>query len=200
MWKLASPFDRLEAGRRRALMASPRTGWRIAPRTMRSSWKRLAPCRRDPGHRSRDRMAAGGGVSEGSRSSGCCTSDGSASGPGSWPPAYFTSAWTREFYGRVGREQVGKALARVVDAQFHHRGGRAGQFAAVLDLAQRRDHGVRVLGQFDRAGVGQEFARARQRQPHELRQQPRQHDQHHRDDDHDDRAAAGTLAVAVGRG
>ena len=65
---------------------------------------------------------------------------------------------------RVGREQVGKALARVVDAQFHHRRGRAGKLAAVLDLAQRRDHGVGILGQFDRSGVGEQFARSRQRQ------------------------------------
>ena len=78
------------------------------------------------------------------------------------------------FHRGMGREQVGKTLARIVEAQFHHRRGGAGKFAAALDLAQRRDHGVGVFGQFDRAGIGQQFARPRQRQPHQLRQQPRQ--------------------------
>ena len=61
-----------------------------------------------------------------------------------------TSASTRLSIGRMGGEQVGKALARIVDAHFHDRRGRAVELAAALDLAQRRDHGVGVLGQFDR--------------------------------------------------
>ena len=82
-------------------------------------------------------------------------SDGSASRPGSWPPANLTSGCDPRVHRGVGRKQVGKTLARVVDAHFHHRRGGARQFAAVLDLAQRRDHGVRILGQFHRAGIGQ---------------------------------------------
>ena len=65
---------------------------------------------------------------------------------------------------RMGVEQLAEALARIVDAHFHHRGGRARQFAAAFDLAQRRDHGVGILGELDRAGIGEEFARARQRE------------------------------------
>jgi hypothetical protein len=103
------------------------------------------------------------------------------------------------FHRWMRREQVGKALAWVVDAQFHHRGGGAGKFAAVFDLAQRRDHGVGILGQFDRSGVGKQLARPRQRQPDHLRQQPRQPDQRRRDNDDDNRAAAGSPVVAVRR-
>ena len=33
-----------------------------------------------------------------------------------------------------------------------------GKLATALDLAQRRDHRVGVLGEFDRAGVGEIFA------------------------------------------
>jgi len=33
---------------------------------------------------------------------------------------------TLESHRRMGREQVGKTLTRVIDAQFHHRRGRAG--------------------------------------------------------------------------
>ena len=122
--------------------------------------------------------------------------DGRASGPGSWPPAIFHQRLDPASHRRVGGEQVGKAFARVVEAQFHHRRGRARQFAAAFDLAQRRDHGIGVLGQFDRSGVGQQFARSRQRQPHQLRQQPCQRDQRHCDDDDDDRGATRALAVA----
>ena len=39
---------------------------------------------------------------------------------------------------RVRVEQVGEALARIVDAHLHDGGGRAWQFAAAIDLAQRR--------------------------------------------------------------
>ena len=95
---------------------------------------------------------------------------GSAIGPGSWPPANLTRAATRLLDGRMGVEQFAESFARIVDAHFHHRGGRARQFAAALDLAQRRDHGVRILRELHRAGVGQVFARARQRQPNDERQ------------------------------
>ena len=40
----------------------------------------------------------------------------------------------------MGAQRVGKALARIVDAHLHHRRVGVRQFAAVLDLAQRRDH------------------------------------------------------------
>src|SRR6187200_2883346 len=46
---------------------------------------------------------------------------------------------------RVRSEQVGEALARIVDAHFHHGGGRGVQLAAILDLAQRRDHRIGIL-------------------------------------------------------
>ena len=126
---------------------------------------------------------------------------GSASRPGSWPPANCTSACTREstegwVANRSAKPSRGLSTHNSITAEVA-----PGKLAAVLDLAQRRDHGVGVLGQFDRSGVGQQFARARQRQLDHLRQQPGQHDQRHRDDDDDDRAAAGALAVAVrGRG
>ena len=97
---------------------------------------------------------------------------------------------------RVGGEQVGETRARVVDAHFHDRRGRAFELAAAFDLAQRRDHGVGVLGQLDRAGVGEIFAFSRQREADHDRQQPGDRDQHDRDDDRD-RGAAALAAVAA---
>ena len=102
------------------------------------------------------------------------------------------------FDRRVGGEQVGEALARIVDAHFHDGGGGAFQFAAALDLAQRRDHGVGVLGQFDRAGVGEIFALARQREADHHREQPGHRDQRDGDDDRDAGAALAAVAVAGG--
>ena len=61
------------------------------------------------------------------------------------------------------------------------------QLAAVLDLAQRRDHGVGILGQLDRARVGEELALARQREADHHREEPGDRDQ--RDRDHDRNAA-----------
>src|SRR3569623_918480 len=49
----------------------------------------------------------------------------------------------------MGVEDIGESDARIVDAHLHHRRVGARQFAAAFDLAQRRDHGVGVLGQFD---------------------------------------------------
>ena len=85
---------------------------------------------------------------------------------------------------RMGREQVGEAGARIVDAHLHHRRGRAFELAAAFDLAQRRDHGVRILGQLDGAGVGEVFAFARQREADDDREQP----------GHRDSASAMTMA------
>ena len=117
------------------------------------------------------------------------------SGPGSWPPANLTSAATRLSTRRMGVEQFAEALARIVDAHFHHRGGRARQFAAALDLAQRRDHGVGIFGELDRAGVGEKFARARQRQPDDERQHIGDDQKPDRDQDRDARAAAAALVA-----
>ena len=101
------------------------------------------------------------------------------------------------FDRRVGREQVGEFLARIVDAHLHHRGGRAGQFAAALDLAQRRDHRIGVLGELDRARIGEEFARARQREPDQQREQPGDRDQRDRDDDGEPAAALAAVLAAA---
>ena len=46
---------------------------------------------------------------------------------------------------RMRRENIGKALTRIVDAHFHHRRGRARQFAAAFDLAQSRDHRIGIF-------------------------------------------------------
>ena len=94
-------------------------------------------------------------------------------------------------------KQVREAFARIVDAHLHHGGGRGMQFAAILDLAQRRDHGVRVLGQFDRARVGEKLALARQREADHDREKPRNRDQ--RDRDHDRNSGAALAAIAVAR-
>ena len=91
-----------------------------------------------------------------------------------------------------------KPVAGVVDAHFHDRGGRAFQLAAALDLAQRRDHGVGVLGQFDRAGVGEILALARQREADHDREQPRHRDQRDGDDDGDAAAALAAVAARTG--
>src|SRR5215204_308852 len=93
-------------------------------------------------------------------------------------------------------EQIGKSLAWVVDAHFHDCGIGANELAASLDLAQRRDHGVRIFGELDRAGVGKKLARARQREADHDREQPSHRDQHHRDQN-SEHSAAGALAVAV---
>ena len=79
------------------------------------------------------------------------------------------------FHRRMGIEQFAEAFARVVDAHFHDGRGGARQFAAALDLAQRRDHRVRILGELDRAGIGEEFARTRQSKPNKERQHVGQH-------------------------
>ena len=84
---------------------------------------------------------------------------------------------------RMRRENIGKSLARIVDAHFHHRRGRARQFAAALDLAQGRDHRVGIFGQFHRAGIGEKFARARQREADHDREQPGERDQRDREND-----------------
>ncbi len=99
---------------------------------------------------------------------------------------------------RMGVEQFAKTFARVVDAHFHHRGGRAREFAMAFDLAQRRDHGVGIFGEFDRAGVGQRFARARQSKPDQERQHIGDDEERDRDQDRDHGAAAAAL-VAVAR-
>ncbi len=96
---------------------------------------------------------------------------------------------------RMGVENIGKSLARIVDAHFHDRGGRAFELAAALDLAQRRDHRVRILGELDRAGVGEIFALARQREADDDRQNPGDGDERDGDEDRHPRA----LAVAARR-
>ena len=91
-----------------------------------------------------------------------------------------------------------KPDARIVDAHFHDGGGCAFQLAAALDLAQGGDHRVRVLGQFDRSCVGEEFARAREREADHRGQGPGKRDQHGCDDERGATAAlAATAAVAV---
>ena len=65
---------------------------------------------------------------------------------------------------RMRGKEVGEAFARIVDAHFHDGGIGGVQFAAPLDLAQRRDHGVGIFGELDRACVGEELAAARQAQ------------------------------------
>ncbi len=97
---------------------------------------------------------------------------------------------------RVRREQVRKSLARIVEAHLHHRGGGAGQLAAALDLAQRRDHGVGILGELDRAGIGEKLARARQREADQQRENPRDRDQRDRDEDREAVAAAAAILAA----
>ena len=98
------------------------------------------------------------------------------------------------FDRRMGGKKIGKALAGVVDAHLHDRGGCIFQFAAAFDLAKRGDHGVRILGQLDRSGVGQILALPRQREADHHRKKPRHRDQ--RDGD-DDGSAAALAAVAV---
>ena len=97
--------------------------------------------------------------------------------------------------GRMGVEQFAKTLARIIDAHFHDRRGRARQFATALDLAQRRDHGVGIFGQLHRAGIGEEFARARQREADDERQQIGDDDK--RDSDQDGEAGAAAAAVVA---
>ena len=46
-------------------------------------------------------------------------------------------------------KQIHELVARVVDAHFHDGGVGSREFAATLDLAQRRDHRVRVFREFD---------------------------------------------------
>jgi hypothetical protein len=71
-----------------------------------------------------------------------------------------------------------------------------GKFAAALDLAQRRDHGVGILGEFDRAGVGQN-SRERDSASRMTCDNPDQRDQRHRDDDDNRNAAAGAPIAVV---
>ena len=100
-----------------------------------------------------------------------------ASGPGSWPPANFTSASTRlSTDGWVSKmlEKPSRGLSMHISITAELA---RGEFAAAFDLAQRRDHGVRILGQFDRAGVGEIFALARQREADDDRQDPGHRDQ-----------------------
>ena len=87
---------------------------------------------------------------------------------------------------RMGVEQFAKTFTRIIDAHFHHRGRRAGQFAAAFDLAQRRDHGVGILGELHRTGIGEEFTRARQRQPDDERQHVSDDEEADGDEDRDD--------------
>jgi hypothetical protein len=98
---------------------------------------------------------------------------------------------------RVGVEDVGESLARIVDAHLHHRGGRARKLAAALDLAQRRNHRVGILGELDRACVGQVFAFARQREADDDRQHPGDGNEHEGDEYHQPRAAPAIAAVAA---
>src|SRR5215470_1001873 len=97
----------------------------------------------------------------------------------------------------MSREQVGKARARIVDAHLHDGGGRAFQFAAVLDLAQRADHCVGVLGELDRACIGQELALAREREANHDRKEPRDRNERERDQDRRHGAALATVAIAA---
>src|SRR5438046_3071630 len=76
------------------------------------------------------------------------------------------------FDRRMGVENIGETLTRIVEAHFHHRRVRARQLAAALDLAQRADHRVRILGQLHRARVGKKFAFTRQCKADHDRQQP----------------------------
>src|SRR5262245_33953635 len=95
----------------------------------------------------------------------------------------------------VSCEQVGEARARIVDAHLHDGGGRAFELAAVFDLAQRADHGVWVLGELDRPGIGQELALAREREANHDRQEPG--DRNQRDRNQDRRHGAALAAVAA---
>ena len=66
-----------------------------------------------------------------------------------------------------------------------------------LDLAQRADQRVGVLGQLRRARVGQELARARQRQPDQGRDAPGDEDDGNGEDDRQDGAAATAAAAPI---
>jgi hypothetical protein len=90
----------------------------------------------------------------------------------------------------MGGKQIRKTGMRIVETHFHHRGGGASQLAAIFDFAERVDHGVRVFGELDRAGVRQIFARARQRKPDHDRENPGQRDDRKRDQNRYQRAAA----------
>ena len=70
------------------------------------------------------RRAAGLRIDRSSASLAC---GGSAIGPGSWPPANFTSAATRLSIGGWVSNRSAKPCARIVDAHFHHRRGGARQ-------------------------------------------------------------------------
>ena len=82
-------------------------------------------------------------------------------GPRSWPPANFTRVAMRASIGGwVAKRPPRPAGARMVEEHLLHLRRRV-DLRMAGDLAQRRDHGVGVLGQLDRAGIGEEFALAR---------------------------------------
>src|SRR5262249_45963064 len=63
------------------------------------------------------------------------------------------------------------------------------------DLLQRRDHGVGVLGELDRAGIGEIFALARYGEAERDGEEARDDEDGDRDQDEDDRAAAALAAA-----
>ena len=126
-------------------------------------------------------------------------SSGRSSGPGSWPPANLTSASIRLSIGgcvanRSAKPSRGLSMHISITAEVA-----PVKLAAAFDLAQRHDHGVGVLGQLHRAGIGEIFALSRQREADHDRQQPGHRDQRDGDEDRDAAAALAAVAVAGAR-
>src|SRR5215211_6182690 len=74
-------------------------------------------------------------------------------------------------------ENVAEATTWVVDAHLHDGGVGSGQVAAVLNLSQSSNDGIRILRQFHRAGIGQKFAMPREPKPYEECQHPSERDE-----------------------
>ena len=72
-------------------------------------------------------------------------------------PGEFDQSLDPGLHGRVRREQIGKSLSGIVDTHLHDGRIGAGEFSASFYLAQRRNHGIGIFGEFNRAGIGEIF-------------------------------------------